>query len=131
MANKDDDGSDVHSEQQTRTPMKVAWSIRQYRCGRLHPGVAQIVTAALAPLELAATITGAVADSVAGVGGGGGVVVGGCTGAGDGAGAGAGAGAGVGTVAGEDAASFVELDRALAMRSSSVTDEPSDWYWSS
>ena len=128
----------MHSEQQTRTPKK-AWPIFQYRCGRLHPGVAQTVTATLAPLELGTSITGAVAVSAAGVGGGGRVAVGGCAGAGDGAGAGAGAEAVVGSVAvavvgsvaGEDAASFVELDRALAMRSSSVTDESSDWNWSS
>ena len=70
VANKDDDGSDVHSEQQTRTPKKVARSIRQYRCGRLHPGVAQTVSVTLAPLELATTRTGAGDDSAAGVGGG-------------------------------------------------------------
>ena len=42
------------------------WSICQYRCGRLHPGVAQTVTATLAPLELGTSITGAVAASAAG-----------------------------------------------------------------
>ena len=61
--------------------------------------------------------------------------MGGCTGAGDGAVAGSGAEAAVGSVteaavgpvAGEDEASFVEWDKALAMRSSSVTDESSGW----
>ena len=61
--------------------------------------------------------------------------MGGCTGAGAGAVAGSGAEAVVGSVAAaeggpvarEDAVSLVEFDKALAMRSSSVTDESSGW----
>ena len=63
------------------------------------------------------------------------MAVGDCTGVGDRAVAGTGAeaaagsvtGAAVGPVAGADEASFIELDKALAMRSSSVTDESSGW----
>ena len=129
MANKDDEGSDVHIEQQTRVPKK-SWSTFQNRCGRPHPGVAQTVAETLAPLELGKSTSGAAAASAAGGGGGCCVAVGSCAGAGDGAVTGLGAEAAVGSVsvasvgpvAGEGASSPVELDKALAMRSSSVTD---------
>ena len=127
MANKDDEGSDVHIEQQTRVPKK-SWSTFQHRCGRSHPGVAQTVTETLAPLELGMSTGGAAATTAVGGGDGCCVAVGGCAGAGEGAVAGSGAEAAVGSVAltavgpvaGEGAASTVESDKALAMRSSSV-----------